>query len=134
MNPPIIAQRELYQKIRKATRAVGIKYAVIREWDRYLMSSWFTDGCVREKQYIHSTIRQNRAKDIGYVIRERQSGRYTIQSLLINAFVFSDDAYKRFQKALEKEGLKPTAYSHLGIIFPTKLEIKAWENKTPLYR
>lgn len=134
MHPPIIAPRELYRKIRRAAKAIGIEDAVIYRWDRDLLSSWFTDGCVREKQYLQSDMRHDRHKDIGYVVKDRQNGKYTIRSFEINAFVFSDKAYQHFQKALEKEELKSGAHSPFGTIFYTKREIKAWEYRTPLYR
>ncbi len=136
MSPPVIGKREFFTKIRAAAREIGIVSPRVYEWDRGLISSYFTDGCLREGRLMLSDRRMeyDREKDIGYLNNKNHEGKFTIRSFLINAYVFSDVGYQRFQKELEKNGLKPSGHHPLGTIFPTEGKAEAWRTRTPLYR
>ena len=71
-------------------------------------------------------------KDIGYFIQRGK--KWSIRSFEINAYVFSDKAYSRFQSALESQGLEPSGHHALGTVFADKAQIKSWETRKPLYQ
>lgn len=136
MNPPVIGKREFFTKIRAAAREVGIVSPRVYEWDRGLISSHFTDGCLRESQYMlpDKKMQYDSEKDIGYLNHRNHEGLFTVRSFEINPWVFSDVRYQKFQRELEKKGLRPSAHSPLGTVFPAEGEVEQWEKRKPLYR
>ena len=136
MSPPVISKRDFFAKIRAAARKVGMISPQVYEWDRKLISSYFTDGCLREAKYILSDrkMENDRDKDIGYLNGKNHEGLFTVRSFEINEWIFSDVAYQRFQRELERNGLKPSAYHPLGTISPVEGEAERWEKRTPLYK
>ncbi len=136
MNPPVIGKREFFTKILAAAREVGIVSPQVYEWDRGLIISHFTDGCLREARFIvpDRKMQYDSKKDIGYLNHKNYEGLFTVRSFEINPWVFSDVRYQRFQRELEKNGLKPSAHHPLSTIFYQEGEAERWKNRTPLYR
>ena len=132
-HPQTISKKELFKKVVQAAKSIDIKQPAIYEWDKELMSAWFTDGCLRESQFIYKprSMEFDIHKDIGYFIQRGKE--LSIRSFEINAYVFSDKAYSRFQSALESQGLEPSAHDALGTVFPDEAQIKSWKTRKPLY-
>lgn len=132
-NPPVIPTRKFYQKIKKVAREVGISNPQVYEWDRSLTKSWFSDGCLREARLQEREMSHDHDKDIGY-LKRNDDGKYTVHSFKINARVFSNGLYRRFQEVLEEHGLKPSAHHCLGTVFSTEAEVRARRTREPLYK
>ena len=142
-HPAPLSQEDLYQKVRSAAgKALGIEEVAFLEWRAGLLTTWQTDGCVREPRYMNLENIQDVAssvdeiipsKDVGYL--QKVNKLWTVRSFLTNPWSFSNDAYARFRMALEAEGLKPGSYSGaLTPLFPTPKDQEAWENRPILYR
>ncbi|HIG93064.1 TPA: hypothetical protein HA242_06550 [Candidatus Woesearchaeota archaeon] len=119
--------------IQDAARRIGIEEVVVREWDRNLVSSWFTNGVVREKKYDIPSKRneQQTDKDLGYLRRDIDKGTLTARSFQINSDVFSEQRYRDFYQALKKQGLEAFAYHPFGLIFASEKELPKPE---PIYK
>lgn len=115
-----IPRNELIRRIEVAANQIGLTDLVMREWDRNLLDSWFTDGVVREKKNDNGSnhYRMYKKVDIGYLERDRVSGDYTVDSFSINPLAFSKARSEEFAKELVKQGLRPGEFSPFGGIFP----------------
>ena len=130
--------QELYQRVLKATKAIGIDDVVVKEWDRNTLDSGMTDAVVRESRYNNGidTVQQNIKTDIGYF--KFRIGK-TITSFHINDRAFSDEKYAEFSEALRKEGLAPSPYyTPCGPLFYTEEDIEREKQRksenNPIYK
>jgi len=111
---------ELKRRICVTSNNIGLVDIVIREWDRNLLDSWFTDGVVRERKNDHgdNNYRMDDRIDIGYLEKNREIGGYTIHSFRINPFAFAEAKSQEFVRALKSEGLIAGEFVPFGGIFP----------------
>ena len=127
----VVPPAAFYQKIEQAAHHIGIDNLVIREWNRNMIRSGFTDGVVREQRYDRRAIQyeQQQNKDLGYIRKHKKE--LTVDAFKINPDVFSNERFQDFRKALEKQGLDAYAYHPFGLVFAPEHEIARPE---PLYK
>ena len=132
-NPKEISREELCEGVISACYDIGIKNVIVTANDRK-KNRWFVDDLVREERYRRFPRYKDNKVMIGYFLKDIDKGFYTAGSFNYNSWAFSDEKAGKFFDALRERKVKPHTYIPFGTVFSTDEQIKAWNERKPLYQ